>query len=147
MTTYAFNTSNGATSTYTNYDFDSFCVGSDGTLYGLKKDGLYRLVGETDNGRNIHAEIDLGDLKFGSSALKHCNAVYLAVDSALTMEVEVNGYEYHTRGSSPHMKEQRADIGKGQRHTFFAVKVRNRHGAAFALESAEVRVTETERRI
>jgi hypothetical protein len=147
MTTHVLTLGLNATTTYTNFDFDSYCVGPDGTVYAIKSDGLYTLEGGTDNGTEIAATIDFGDLNFDSSQLKRCDAIYLAVGSAEPMAVSVNGYDYETRGSSEDMTEQRADIGKGIRSTFFTVSASNQRGSDFDLESLEVRANVLGRKV
>jgi hypothetical protein len=147
MTTYALTPGLNAATTYTNFDFDGYCDGPDGTTYAIKSGGLYTLGGDTDNGTEISASVDFGDLNFDNSQLKRCDAIYLAVGSAEPMAVSVNGYDYETRGSSEDMMEQRADIGKGIRSTFFSVAMSNQRGSDFDLESIEVRANVLSRRV
>lgn len=147
MTAYAITTGLNATTSYTNYGFDSFCRGPDGTMYGIKSDGLYVLAGESDNSSNIAASAAFGKLNFGTSQFKRCPNVYLSVDSPKPMVVTVNGYSYETRSSDADMMTQRADVGKGIRANFLEVSVANKLGADFNLESVEVLAAATSRRI
>jgi hypothetical protein len=145
--TYSVTIGTNATTTYSGYEFDSFCRGADGLFYGIKADGLYVLSGDADDGDAIAASVDFGYLSLGTPQMKRCEAVYLAVSSEQPMIVGVNGYEYPTRGSGSELRERRADIGKGIRETFLAVSVRNKNGSNFELESIELKPAATGRRI
>jgi hypothetical protein len=147
MTTWSVTLGSNASTNYTNYEFDSFCKGPDGEYYGIKSDGLYLLNGDTDDGAEIEASIDLGELNMGTSKLKRLDNIYIAAASAKKLVIGVNGYSYDTRSNSLTMQEHRADIGKGIRATFLSVTVSNKEGSHFEIESLEARAVPTSRRI
>jgi hypothetical protein len=136
-----------ASTKFTNYEFDSFCKGADGNYYGIRAEGLYLLSGDSDNGTDIDAHVDLGTLNFGSSLLKRGYAAYLAGTSDDKMVMGVNGYEYVARSFDDAPSVHRVDIGKGIRANYFDLTVGNRNGAAFELDSVEFKPAGTGRRI
>lgn len=151
MTTLCTNIKTGAATEYTNYGFDSFCIGHDGRYYGIKASGLYLLDGDADDGASIDSVIDYGDIDFGTSALKIVAAAYANVASGDQMEIRITQegveYEYHARSCSEEIQTQRFDTGRGLRANFFGVKVANASGCDFTLDSVELAAVETSRRI
>ena len=145
MTTYAVN-SNGATTRYANYGFDSFCRGTDGKYYGIKADGLYLLEGAVD------AEVDFGDLDFGTSALKGMTNAYISGQSDNKMRITVTegskSYTYVARDYDDANKTQRVDFGKGLRSNYFGIKLHNNaDGSDFTIDAVEIAAVPKTRRI
>lgn len=151
MTTLCTNIKTGAATEYSGYGFESFCRAHDGRYYGINEGGLYLLDGETDDGVEISAVIDYGDIDFRASALKSLAAAYAQAASEERMELRItqNGdeYEYLARSYSEEMQAQRFDTGKGLRANFFGVKIANTEGCDFTLDSVELAVVATSRRI
>lgn len=81
---YAINALTGAPTTYHGFDFDGF-ASTQGESFGFRKDGVYRLGGQTDQGQGIAWSIDFGQDSFGSMQGKRVSALYLglATDGAV----------------------------------------------------------------
>ncbi|MBD1554766.1 hypothetical protein HAQ04_25530 [Pseudomonas sp. C2L11] len=77
---YATNLLTGAVSRYDGYDFTGFCR-ADTYTYGIRKDGLYQLDGDTDNGELISALLDMAAEDFGNPARKRIDAIYLGLNT------------------------------------------------------------------
>ena len=151
MTTLCTNLKTGAATEYTNYAFDSFCRAHDGKYYGIKSDGLYLLEGVDDSGSNIDSVIDYGDLDFGTDALKHVTNTYANVSSSDKMELRItqsgNEYSYLARSYSDDVQTHRFDCGRGLRANLFGIKIANTEGCDFTLDSVEISVVKTKRRV
>lgn len=147
MTTFAINMTNGASTRYSDYAFDSFCQGPDGKYYGIKADGLYLLEGEF----NGDASIGLGNIDFGSRTLKFLPAAYVQASSDDVLELVVSGggdeYEYPARSSSDTLKTHRFDLGKGLRENYFELTLRNTNGSKFDIDNFEIPEVKSKRSI
>jgi len=145
MTTYAVNAETGASTRYLGYGFDSFCKGIDGKHYGIKSDGLYLLEGDAD------AEIDFGDLDFGTSGLKAIRTAYASggISDALELVIGEGGNEwsYTSRGYDSRLSCHRFDTGMGLRSNYFSVKLKNIGGSYFTLDALELAALPLARRI
>lgn len=141
MTTYAINTVTGASTKYTGYDFNSMFKGHDGRYYGVKADGIYLLEGKSD------AEVDFGDLDFGTSQHKGLAAAYVSGRMDDHMTLKVCGYEYPTRSYDPEPNTQRFDVSKGFRENYFPISLANTEGADFTIDSLEITAVASQRRI
>lgn len=144
------NADTSAFSRYEGYGFLSyFHIGDD--VYGLSRDGVFLLGGDTDAGLPIQASVNAGAVDAGTSLLKWASECYLAAasDGPLRLRVTVgdNAYLYTARSSSPEMQMQRVDIGKGLRATYFELEVINDNGDDFELDRIEFRSAPTSRRI
>lgn len=67
-------------SIYSNFNFNSYCKFR-GKYYGLKKDGLFLLEGNTDNGSTIHNGIKIGPSNLGNMNQKRFRSLYLGRDN------------------------------------------------------------------
>lgn len=145
METFAINATTGASTHYTGYDFTAMCRGHDGRYYGIKADGLYLLNGPANS------VVDFGDINFGTSAEKKLATAYATYksDARMNMSITAMGetYEYPARSLSDVLNTERFDIGKGLRANHFGVGMSNTDGEYFELESAELAVVATTRRI
>lgn len=144
------NADTSAFSRYEGYGFLAyFHIGDD--AYGLSRDGIFLLGGDTDAGLPIQASVHAGAVDAGTSLLKWASECYLAAssDGPLRLRVTVgdNAYLYTARSSSQEMQMQRVDIGKGLRATYFELEVINDNGDDFELDRIEFRSAPTSRRI
>ena len=124
MTTLNTNLATKASTTLTNYSFDSFCRAPDGKYYGIRADGLYLLEGATDDTAEIAWSVGLGKVNFGSRALKLLPVAYAGVSGANLTELVVTteggeSYIYPARACSESLKTQRFDLGKGLRENYY----------------------------
>jgi hypothetical protein len=140
---FAMNLSNGAVTTYSDWDFTSLS-----SCYGTKPDGIYL----TDTTGEVDASIGLGRQSFGAEQRKNMPAVYVGMDStslmALTVETPEKGsYIYKTRSSGAGMQMQRIDPGKGLWGNWFNLTLTNTEGADFTIASISFGTTSSTRRI
>jgi hypothetical protein len=147
--THVVNYATNATSVYTGLQFNSyFALG--GKQFGVTRDGLFELSGDTDDGSPIQATINFGQTDAGTSLVKLASECYIAAGSAgeLYLRVTANDtqYLYRARTSSPGMQLHRVDLGKGLRANFFKLELLNTDGDDFALDHLEFRAMPTNRR-
>lgn len=147
MSAWNVTTGSNASTTFSNFEFDSFCVGVDGSVYAIKSDGLYKLEGNTDNGVAIDALVEFGRLDFGTSRLKHGYVAYIGGTAEYKLKLGVNDYEYEARSASANEAVARVDIGKGLRVNYFELSLSNQNGASFAVDSIEFGPATTGRKI
>lgn len=138
------------TSTFENYDFNSFAV-IGGRTYGVKGDGLYLLEGDTDNGAPIRASVSYGKQDFGTKTMKHMTRAYVGASSTgkLYLKIIADGkeYLYAARSSSPEMAQQRFDVGRGLQANYFTFELFNKDGGDFEVDSVSFFAAEFKRRI
>lgn len=148
MTTYAVHVSDGGTSEYPGYSFNSVCE-LNGVLYALKSDGLFSLNGNSDAGVEIASNIGLGYDE--AEMLGNLSNVYIEAnteDKLLVVVPAAQGvFEYPTRRSSEDQRIQRADTGKGLRENKYYVFIRNIAGAAFTVFNVTLKRSKGTRRI
>lgn len=152
MKTISLHRKSGAATRYDeSFVFDSLCVDQDGTLWGIRADGIYKVEGKTDAGAKIAAEIDLGDEDFGSPLEKHVLAAYHygEAEGAMVLTVTQRGeaYEYRSRSTGQEDGGIRFDTGRGLRANYFGLKLANVAGASFFTNALTVKTAESKRRI
>jgi hypothetical protein len=144
------NTDTSASTRYEQFTFNSYAV-VDGTCYGARDDGIYRLEGDDDAGQPIRASINFGKQNFGGTTLKRVPTAYIGTTSSgvLVMKViaEDETYLYTARDASEHLQTQRFDFGKGLRANFFEFELYNGAGEDFDLASVEFVPVALSRRI
>ena len=149
-TVWALNTKNAGTTRYNNFAFNSFAK-INGSYYGVKKDGIYKLTGANDAGSAIAAAVNFGKTDFGTSRLKSLTQCYVGVAStgAVVLKVIADGqtYIYTARDSSTALGTQRVDLGRGFRANYFDLELQNSNGGAFDLASIEFTPIPLSRRI
>ena len=77
---YAVNVLTSALTNYSGFNFTAF-ANVNQTLYGAKRDGVYRVRPGDDNGDTLDAYVDFGSSTFGASTSKHLEAVYLGANT------------------------------------------------------------------
>lgn len=135
---WAINLETGASSQYDYYGYNSFFE-RDGEYYGVADDGVYRLDGATDSGRDIAALVEMGRSDFGTPFRKRIVNVYVGVSSTGKVLLKVNAagqeYVYEARSSSTTLKNHRVDVGKGLSANYFNLTLLNQDGCDFDLET------------
>lgn len=114
LSQYATNVATGAVTRYAGFDFRGFCtVGL--TTYGWRKDGLYRLGADDDDGEPIDASVDFAAEAFGIRQQKRLDAVYFGVDTDGTMYARLTDDDdvERTYNVLPRGSEARATPARG----------------------------------
>jgi len=135
---YALNLSNDGMTRYTNYGFD-FIVRFNGEYFGINPEGLYPLEGDDDNGENIKANITLPPDDYGTSRNKRLNNVYIGADSdsQLLVTATVDESRSATVQTAHAGRNRRAKIPKGLKGRYWGLKIENRNGKRFKIDSVE----------
>ena len=147
---YAINLTTGAVTHYTDYPFDNVIRFGD-RFFGVKKDGMYELVGDTDNGEPINAEITTFMTDFNVENLKRVQWLYLFGRLGEGMDVTVTpdegvSYTYQTVGASyGTMRMHRAKPGRGIKGTYYSFTLKNVSGSMFEVDRLEAIVDTTTR--
>lgn len=125
FTTWAMNARTGAVTEYQNFVFNSFArVGR--RYVGASSEGLYELLGDTDNGADIPARIRSGYMQFGSTRLSRLDAAYIAATGEGTMVLKIitkDGDEYVYQADTRNGRSTKVHMGKGQRARYFAFEL------------------------
>jgi len=112
---YATNIATGAVTRYSGFGFTSFCnVGQD--LYGVRKDGLYKVGGATDNGELLSCLIDFAADDQGTPRTKRLENVFLGISSdgrTIAKLKDDTGREIKYRLIQRDSSEARIDPAKG----------------------------------
>ncbi|WP_024647732.1 hypothetical protein [Pseudomonas syringae] len=145
--TYSTNIATGAVSRYAGFDFDAFCrVGM--STYGLRKDGLYLIGGETDVGAFIGARADFGAEDFGIAQNKRVGNVFmgLATDGQVYVRTIEDGDEQMIYRAYQRRSEFRADMQRGRASRFWRLRLEVVEGSHVELDNIEWVLTQTGRR-
>ncbi len=136
-----------STTQYDDWDFTS--VSGD---YGTKSDGIYSL----NAAELVPWSFGLGKMSFGSEELKHLPTAYVgaACDSPIEMTVgytdergNEHAYTYLTRGSCELLKQQRFDVGRGIRASWFDLSFGNSAGDDLTMSTMSFVPYQSSRRI
>lgn len=116
LSQYATNSSSGAITRYEGFGFAGFTHGG-GESYGWRKDGVYRIGGETDDGKLLRGAIDFGSFDFGSSAMNYLPDAFVGMGTDGTVYMRVTADDgqpvtYRVVGGSV---DRRAKLSKGLR--------------------------------
>jgi hypothetical protein len=135
---------------YENYGFNSFFQ-QDGAYYGVANDGIYELAGGTDAGAPIQAYLNLGRSNMDVQGVKHMPSVYIgaASDGKLILRTDTDGVVryYRARVSTADLTQQRVDIGRGVRGTYWELEVINENGDDFDLADLTLLPVALDRRV
>lgn len=138
ITTWAVNTRSGATTEYTNYNFNSFArMGL--RYFGASAEGLYELDGDTDDGENIIAKIKSGFAQFGGSRYSSFKAAYVGMrgDGYIYLKLTTgDGKDYTYRSMLQNMQTTKVLLGKGLRARYFSFELVS-DGQDFDLDTIE----------
>jgi len=124
-----FNTKNFAQTEYDNtYDYNSL-MNFNGKLVGLKRDGVYELNGDTDNGTSIDWYFKTGKIDLEEGQVKKARHVWLSYrpsgDLVLTVDDGENEYEYDVESHKQVDNAVRIKLGKGIRNRYIQLELRN----------------------
>lgn len=148
--TWVVNINTGASTTYSGYDFNSFCE-RDGEYFAANDQGIHRLSGDTDNGEKIRAAIQFGDVDLSRSSFKGISECYIGVKTSgqLVLRVVAHGkeYFYESQRLSELMREHRFVTGKGLRANYLTLELYNKDGVDFELDKVEFRAVHKTRRV
>lgn len=150
--TWAANTANGALTEYTSFPFNSYAY-MNGRYYAAGPSGLFYLEGDDDAGTDISWAVRTGFMDDKSTQLKRLEEVVMAArfDAPVRLRVWTNEstyYDYTINNFRPDVLEQvRAVVGKGMRSRYFRVEVSGMSGAVMELDSMQLPMTQTARRI
>lgn len=148
FTTWAMNTRTGAITEYSNYEFNSFArLGNE--YIGASANGLYELVGSTDDGTAIAAQLKSGFAQWAGSRFTHLKSVYLGVRGEAGFVLKVitgDGKSYHYGVSSRDMRSTKVKVGKGIRTRYIRFELIS-DGDDFDLDSIEFVPLVAQRRV
>lgn len=148
FTTWAMNTRTKAVTEYSDYAFNSFARSGNKYL-GATEDGLYELLGNTDDGDDIVAHLRSGFMQFGGTRLSRLREVYIATRGAeqfVLKIVEADGREYIYQTTTRHMRTTKVHMGKGQRARYFAFELTSA-GGDFDIDTLEFAPLVVNRRV
>lgn len=143
----------GFTSEYESFSYDSFGkIGS--AVYAAGSDGIYELDSAgTDNGAQIDAYFQFGNLDFSSEYLKRLESLYMAYRTSGDLNVVVHtdegkSYTYVMKYDGVQtIKQRRVPIGKGLKGKYWQLRVENVKGSSFGIDTFNVLAHETVRRV
>lgn len=145
-----------AASQYTNYDFDSL-VEIDGKVVAVGEDGIFTLEGQTDDGTNIDAFVELPITDLGSSLLKRLRKVLVgyeaedAIKATLVYDEDANKTGTYLlpprkKGQTEHSSGVTIQRSNGSGR-FFQLKIANTNGCDFSIDTLEAEIYYLPRRI
>jgi len=148
----AMNARSAAVSEYTNYRFNSFAkIGAD--YYGAGPGGLFKLEGITDDGAAVNWKLRTGQHDDKNPGLKRIPEVLLALRSSGKVRVRVykddnTYYDYILPAVQTNtIHQHRVVPGKGMRSRYFAVEAQSIDNSDLELDSMQVNMTDTTRRL
>jgi hypothetical protein len=127
--TLVLNTKNFALTEYDNsYDYNSL-FNFNGKLLGAKRDGIYELTGDSDNGTSIGWYFKTGKIDLEEGQLKKARYIWLSYkpsgDLVLTVDDGENEYEYDVESYKQIDNAVRIKLGKGIRNRYIQLELRN----------------------
>jgi len=133
-----FNTKNFAQTEYDNtYSYNSL-MNFNGKLVGLKREGVYELNGDTDNGTSIDWYFKTGKIDLEEGQLKKARYVWLSYrpsgDLTLTVDDGENEYEYAVESYKQIDNAVRIKLGKGIRNRYLQLELKNVSGEKIFLD-------------
>jgi hypothetical protein len=138
-TTWAVNTRTNAVTEYLNYGFRSFARMNDRYI-AAGSDGLYELVGDTDNGTAIISELMSGYFQFNEKKLFGIKGAYVAIRGGGRFYLKLiagDGREYvYELKAQPNLMTTKVRVGKGISTTYMAFDLVT-EGQDFDLDSLE----------
>lgn len=144
--TYALQTERMALTKYQNFPFNSFATFK-GKLLGMTDSGVFELVGDTDSGTQIDAEIRTGITDMNTSRIKRVDRVYIGYRAqrnhqslilrVLTDETQQRDYGIPASVASE-LHGARTRLGMGMAARYWQFGLLNRSGENFTVDSIEV---------
>ncbi len=148
------NTETTAASWYDNFDFESVAQSSAGVL-AVGPDGLYELIGDTDSGELIDAEVVSDFTDFGVAQTKRVDYLYFGYTSSGRISVTTETYESGHSPTTYYLEQRlagaprnsRIEPGKGLFGRYWRMTLRNVDGADFEIHDATVDIAVSNRRV
>lgn len=148
------NTETAAASWYDNFDFESLAQTPDKVL-GVGPDGLYEMVGGTDSGERIDAEVVSDFTDFGLPQTKRVDYMYFGYTSpgriSVTAETYGSGHPPVTYFLEQRLaaapRNSRVEPGKGLFGRYWRMTIRNVAGAEFEIHDATVDIAVSNRKV
>ena len=148
------NTETTAASWYDNFDFESLAQAPDKVL-GVGPDGLYEMVGGTDSGERIDAEVVSDFTDFGLPQTKRVDYMYFGYTSpgriSVTAETYGSGHPPVTYFLEQRLaaapRNSRVEPGKGLFGRYWRMTIRNVAGAEFEIHDATVDIAVSNRKV
>jgi hypothetical protein len=148
--TWAVNVDNNGSTTYDNYEFNSYAQIGD-SYYGANQQGIFLLEGDDDDGTPIRASVSFGTVRFSKTEKKTVESCYvgMAASGNLYLKIIAEGQEYiyMTRSFGPELKQQRVTPGKGLRTNYVTLEIYNEDGVDFEIDTVKFMVADMKRRI
>lgn len=146
------NRNTGALSQYLGFDFNSLCVFS-GKVLGVNDDGLFELTGDTDNGADIDAFVELPTTDFGSEKQKRvrCGLVGYEADGDLTVTVTLDETTAQSATLSPKKagsveQSVKVPLQRTLPGRYVMTRIDNVDGSNFALDAVSLDLVELGRK-
>lgn len=130
-----------AHSQYDQFDFDSMCrIGT--RYYGAKRDGIYQLDGETDEGAEIPWFLSLPQTDSGTALFKRVPRVYMGIKNAGAFYIRTitDGGKEHVylfNRQSPSTAGVGEKLGRGVKSRYWGYDLVGIDGADFELDQIE----------
>ena len=148
------NTETTAVGWYDNYGFESI-VSWKGREIAVGPDGVFELVGDTDDGKNIDSLVESGFSDFGSAQTKRLDNMYFGYTSGGQISVQTEVYESGTpprtylleKRDAAAPRNSRVTPGKGLWGRYWRLTIKNVGGADFEVHDATVDLAMSTRRI
>lgn len=151
-TVWVVNADTGASSTYSDFPFNSFAKIA-GKYYGVKSDGLYDLQGSDppSGAEPIIGALDFGQQDFGDSRISRVTDVYVGVSVTgflfLHITADRKTYVYKSTRANTELSVQRFVLGKGLKSDWLGFRLLNADDIDFELRTIEFRAVKLTRRI
>lgn len=147
------NTEGESIAPYLNFGFHSIAA-KGGKVFATSPMGIYELTGNTDDGRNIDANVKYGFEDFGVPNLKRASDVYLSYTGGLlecgieTYDGPKSVYNYPIEdrdATAP--RNNRMKVGRGLVSRYWRTQIRNLEGASFKVYEVGINATSSKRRL
>ena len=141
--TLCINLANMAITQYCDYNFNSFCKIGD-KHYGATDDGIFELVGDTDNGEDIDAWFEILMSDFWICNVKRLRRIYIGYEATGDLIIKVKDNEDNERSyplDNIALDKQiggEVTIERDQLGRYWGLRIDNVRGAYFAVDSIEV---------
>lgn len=138
LVAYAMNIANGAMTRYTDYPFQHI-VRFKGHSYGFDATGGYLLEGETDDGDDINAFIQLPDWDFGVSNEKAVPYFYIGTKSEqLIISATVDEKKTVSAATQMAGRNKRAKFPRRLQGVYWSHKIANINGGAMDIDDIQI---------
>ena len=147
------NTETGGLATYDNFQFNSIAA-YNGALYGTSADGVYKLTGEDDEGRDIDALVKTGFLDFEQQQTKRISDIFIGCTGG-PLEFDIETYDGPQEVYTYTVEEReiaaprntRIKSGRGLSSRYWRFAYRNVDGADFQVYDVTAEVATSKRRL